>query len=221
MGDAIPVEDPHDPRLVDYMALAEPAARRRQELHELFIAEGVTAIERLLDSDHTVRSILVTPQTHTRLAPRLAASSAPVYVAPRSVLARTVGFQLHRGAVAAAERRPLPAVADVVSAARRMAVLEGLNDPENVGAIARSARALGIDALVLDPTCIDPYYRRTIRVSMGEVLHVRVARAAAWPDDLDRLRAAGIEMWALTPDVAADDLFATDVPCCSAPSAKD
>ena len=91
-------------------------------------------------------------------------------------------------------------------------MLEGLNDPENLGAIARSARALGVDALVLDPTCIDPYYRRTVRVSMGEVLHLPVARVTEWPGELEVVRGAGFELWALTPDPAADDLFELEVP---------
>ncbi len=212
MGDVILVDDPADARLADYVALADPTERRRRERNDVFIAEGFTAIERLLDSDHVVRSILLTPQLHARLAERLEAVAAPVYVASRPVLASTVGFDLHRGAVAAAERRPLPTVDEVLAAGRRIAVLEGLNDPENVGAIARSARALGIDGLVLDPTCIDPYYRRTIRVSMGEVLHLRVARAMAWPADLARLRTHGYETWALTPAPDAVDLFDVAVP---------
>ncbi|MGI9051952.1 MAG: TrmH family RNA methyltransferase [Ilumatobacteraceae bacterium] len=212
MGEVVHLDDADDPRLVDYVRLADPEARRRQERDELFIAEGVTAIERLLTSGHRVRSVLLTPKAHARLADRLTELDAPVYVAPQEVLARTVGFDLHRGAVAAADRQPLSSVDEVAELSRRLAVLEGLNDPENVGAIARSARALGIDGLVLDPTCIDPYYRRTIRVSMGEVLHLRVARAASWPADLDRLRAHGFEAWALTPDPSADDLFANAVP---------
>ena len=136
----------------------------------------------------------------------------PVYLASQPVLVATVGFDLHRGAVAAAQRRPLPPVAEVLQSASTVAVLEGLNDPENLGAIARSARALGVDALVLDPTCIDPYYRRTVRVSMGEVLHLPVARVEAWPDDLELVRGASFELWALTPDPAADDLFELAVP---------
>lgn len=212
MGDVIPVDDPSDPRLADYVALADPIERRRLERDDVFIAEGVTAIERLLDSGHVVRSVLVTPQVQARLADRLAAVPAPVYVAPRAVLVATVGFDFHRGAVAAAARRPLPSVDEVLAGGHRIAVLEGLNDPENVGAIARSARALGIDGLLLDPTCIDPYYRRTIRVSMGEVLHLRVARAPAWPADLARLRAHHYETWALTPAPDAVDLFDVAIP---------
>ena len=130
------------------------------------------------------------------------------------MLAATVGFDLHRGAVAAADRRPLPDGRRVVAGApRRIAVLEGLNDAENLGAIARSARALGIDGLVLDPTCIDPYYRRIVRVSMGEVLLLPVARARRWPGrPRRRSRHAGFELWALTPDPAADDLWTLAVP---------
>ena len=109
----------------------------------------------------------------------------PILVADDDVVARTVGFDFHRGVIASAQRRPLPAVADVVSGTQRIAVLEGLNDPENLGLIARSARAFGVEALILDPTCIDPYYRRTVRVSMGEVLLLDVARADDWPADID------------------------------------
>jgi tRNA G18 (ribose-2'-O)-methylase SpoU len=206
------IEDPGDPRLVDYLELADPAARRRRERDELFVVEGITAIERLLESDHLVRSVLVTPRAHARLAGRLDGLAAPVYVASRKVLAATVGFDLHRGAVAAADRRPLHEVADVVAAARRVAVLEGLTDAENLGAIARSARALGVDALVLDPTCIDPYYRRVVRVSMGEVLRLPVARAGVWPDVLGGIRDAGFSLWALSPTQDADDLWVLDVP---------
>ena len=212
MPAAIPIDDPADPRLADYVELADPVARRRRERDEIFITEGVTAIERLLESGHVVRSVLITPKHLAALRPRLEQLDAPVYLAPQPVLAATVGFDLHRGAVAAAERQPLPPVAEVVRTARTVAVLEGLNDPENLGAIARSARALGVDGLVLDPTCIDPYYRRTVRVSMGEVLHLPVARAESWPGDLDIVHAAGIETWALTPDPAAADLFELAVP---------
>ncbi len=208
----VPIEDPVDPRLADYFELADPTARRRRERDELFVVEGITAIERLLESEHRIRSVLVTPRAHARLAGRLAGLAAPVFVASREILAATVGFDLHRGAVAAAERRPLPDVADVLTGARRVAVLEGLNDAENLGAIARSARALGVEAMVLDPTCIDPYYRRIVRVSMGEVLLLPIARAGAWPGELHAVRDAGFTLWALTPDPTADDLWSLGVP---------
>lgn len=206
------MDDPADDRLADYFELSDPAARRLRERDELFVAEGVTAIERLLESDHRVRSVLVTAKALAQLTVPLAAYAGPVYVAERAVLNATVGFDLHRGAVAAADRRPLPVLDDVLATGRRLAVMEGLNDPENLGAIARSARALGIDGAVLDPTCIDPYYRRTIRVSMGEILFLPTARATAWPDDLDRVRAAGFEVWALSPGPEGRSLWELSVP---------
>ena len=208
----VPIDDPADGRLADYVALPDSAARRRLERDELFVAEGVTAITRLLTSGHRVRSVLVTPHALGRFDGALDRLEAPVYVAPKVVLSATVGFDLHRGAVAAADRRPLHALADVAAGARLLGVLEGLNDPENLGAVARSARAFGVEGLVLDPRCIDPYYRRTVRVSMGEVLHLPVARAVDWPGGLDVLHAAGFETWALTPAPDAQDLWALDVP---------
>lgn len=208
----VPIDDPTDPRLVDYVELTDATARKHRERDELFVAEGVTAVTRLLASGHRVRSVLVTPQALARFAGALDAVDAPVYLAPRDVLAATVGFNLHRGAIAAADRQPLPSLADVVASSSVIGVLEGLNDPENLGAVARSARAFGVDALVLDPTCIDPYYRRTIRVSMGEVLFLPVARAANWPADLGVLHDAGFETWALTPDPTAEPLWSLDPP---------
>jgi tRNA G18 (ribose-2'-O)-methylase SpoU len=208
----IRVDDPSDPRLSDYVSLTDPGSRRWRESDEFFVAEGPTAIERLVASGHRIRSVLLADTKYERLAPIVAGVDAPVYLATRDVLAATVGFDIHRGAVAAADRRPHPALADLLPSVRRIAVLEGLNDPENLGAIARSARALGIEALVLDPTCIDPYYRRTVRVSMGEILFLPVARSTRWPDDLDVISAAGFETWAMTPAPDAVDLWDLAVP---------
>ena len=206
------VADPRDPRLADYLDLADPDARRRRERDELFIAEGFAAVRRLVESRHPVRSVLIARDKLARASDLIRDLDAPVYVADRDVLAATVGFNMHRGVVAAAHRRPLPSLTEVLKAATRIAVLEGLNDPENLGLIARSARAFGFDALVLDPTCIDPYYRRTVRVSMGEVLLLDTARSTNWPSDLDLIAAAGFETWAMTPAFDADDIWSLDVP---------
>jgi tRNA G18 (ribose-2'-O)-methylase SpoU len=208
----VPIDDPADPRLADYVDLTDVATRQRREGDEFFIAEGPVAIERLLQSDHHVRSVLVSSQKYERLAPLLDALTVPVYVATTGVLKAIVGFDIHRGAVAAADRQPLPTLDVLLPTVRRIAVLEGLNDPENLGAIARSARAFGIGALVLDPTCIDPYYRRTVRVSMGEILFIPVARTANLAAGLDTIRAAGFEVWALTPRSGATDLWTLPVP---------
>jgi len=208
----VPIEDAADPRLADYFELTDVAARQRREGGEFFIAEGPVAIERLLESDHAVRSVLVSLAKYERLAPLLDGLAQPVYIAATDVLKAIVGFDIHRGAVASADRRQLPTLDVLVRTARRIAVLEGLNDPENLGAIARSARAFGIDALVLDPTCIDPYYRRTVRVSMGEILFLPVARAANWRAGLETIRDAGFEVWALTPRRDAIDLWSLPIP---------
>lgn len=201
-----------DRRLADYVDLADPDSRRKRERDELFVAEGLIAVEKLIASGHRTRSILTTPRFAPRVEQLAGALDVPILVAADDVVRATVGFNFHRGVVAAADRRPLPPVADVIARATRIAVLEGLNDPENLGLIARSARAFGVDALVLDPRCIDPYYRRTVRVSMGEVLLLDVARSDDWPADLGQLARAGFETWALTPTPNGDDIWSLAVP---------
>jgi len=204
------VDDAADPRLSDYRDLRDASERRRIEGDEFFVAEGPTSIERLLASNHRVRSVLVSEQKYARMAVLLDPIDAPVYVVDKALLRDIVGFDLHRGAIAAADRRPHPELGALLADSRRLAVLEGLNDPENLGAIARSARAFGVDAFVLDPTCIDPYTRRTVRVSMGEILFLPSYRSTAdeWPAGvLDHLHDAGFETWAMTPADDSDDIW--------------
>lgn len=206
------IGDSSDERLADFVDLADPAARRRRERDELFVAEGIVAVARLLQSPHRIRAILVTPKHHDGVAALLGPTAAPLLVADDDVVAETVGFNFHRGVIASADRLPLPTVTDVLRRSQRIAVLEGLNDPENLGLIARAARAFGIEALVLDPTCIDPYYRRTVRVSMGEVLLLDVARCSDWPADLGLFHDAGFETWAMTPADDAKSIWDVAVP---------
>lgn len=209
----VEIDDPEDSRLDDYCLLNDQAARRTREGDEFFIAEGYVSIDRVVDSGHRLRSVLVTPSRVDRITeriPGLLDGDTPLYVMTRDLMQHAVGFDLHRGVVASAHRRPVPSVADIAASdARRVAVLVGLNDAENVGVISRAARALGIDALVLDPACTDAYSRRTVRVSMGEVLHLPVGRATDWPADLELLHLAGFESWALTPADDAIDLWTT------------
>jgi tRNA G18 (ribose-2'-O)-methylase SpoU len=211
----ITIEQADHELLDDYRSLNDQGFRRRYEGDELFIAEGYVAIDRLIESGHHVRSVLLAPSRVERFAANAAvleAMGVPVYVAEREVIAEVVGFDLHRGVIACAQRRPHPALDDVLAGARRIAVLEGLNDAENLGAIARAARAFDLDALVIDPTCTDPYSRRTVRVSMGEVLGLPIVRVDRWTTVADRLRDAGLETWAMTPAPDADDLWAVAVP---------
>ena len=213
----VELSDVDDPRFDDYRALNDQAYRRSYEGDRLFVAEGFVAIDRLIESGHEIRSVLLATSRVERFSahlPALDERSVPVYVAAKDVIAGVVGFDLHRGVVAVADRREHPSVAEVASIGSRFAVLEGLNDAENVGAIARAARALGIDALIVDPRCTDPYSRRSVRVSMGEILLLPIARPAAadWRDVLGELGRAGVETWAMSPVPTAASIWALEVP---------
>ncbi|HEY4331026.1 MAG TPA: RNA methyltransferase [Ilumatobacteraceae bacterium] len=193
------ITDAADVRVADYVGLRDPHHRRVLESDVFFIAEGVNVIERLLSSQYSMRSVLLTPRRYDRMEPLLRDVGCPVYIAERDVLASVAGFDLHRGAVASADRSSPHSLADLLEACRTIAVLEGLNDPENLGAIARSARALGVEAIIVDSTCADPFYRRTVRVSMGEILFMPVVRGDDWRVTLDAIAAADFRMLALTP----------------------
>ncbi|HVF03637.1 MAG TPA: RNA methyltransferase [Frankiaceae bacterium] len=200
------VTDPADPRLADYRGLRDPAARVAYErAHGVFVVEGALAIERLLASSYDVRSVLVTPAMRDRLG----LDDGEAYVASREVIAAVAGFDVHRGALAVAARAPLPAAADLVGGATTVLLLERLNDHENVGVLFRVARALGADAVLLDPETCDPLYRRAVRVSLGHVLHVPFTRVDSTREGLDLLRANGFTTYALTP---AGDVSVADVP---------
>jgi tRNA G18 (ribose-2'-O)-methylase SpoU len=199
----VAVTDADDPRLGDYVGLRDPEHRRRYEAdHHILIAEGVLTIRALLRSAYPVRSLLLTEERWAALEPDVHATgcTAPVFIADRAVVAQVAGFDLHRGAVAAADRLP-PAdpVAVLPHGPAVVAVLEGINDHENLGGLFRNAAAFGVAAVLLDPTSADPLYRRSVRVSLGHVLHVPFARVAPWPERLGVLRAAGFELLALTP----------------------
>jgi tRNA G18 (ribose-2'-O)-methylase SpoU len=194
------VDDPDDLRLADYVDLSDPELRRRVEAElGFFIAESPLVVRRLLGSRRRVRSVLVTEDQYAALHDVLATVAVPVYVAAPSVLRRVVGFELHRGAVASADRWPLPTLDDVLRGARRIAVCERINDHENLGVVFRSAAALGIDAVVLDGECADPLYRRCVRVSIGHVVTLPWTRIAS----LEELRTAGFTTVALTPNAEA------------------
>lgn len=209
MSRPIAVDDPEDPRLADYVGLTDAELRRRLEA-AMFIVEGELAIRRLLASPYPVRSVLVTPALHARLGPQVDRLPAPVYVASRQVMAAVAGFDIHRGAVAAADRLPLPTAAQVTAGATRLAVLEGINDHENLGALFRNSAAFGVGGVLLSPTCADPLYRRSVRVSLGHVLHVPFTRLESWPEPLERLAGEGWATAALTPDADADAVWALD-----------
>jgi tRNA G18 (ribose-2'-O)-methylase SpoU len=199
----IRIEDIGDRRLDDYRGLRDPARRSRVEpAGGFFVAEGVLVIERLLASGIAVRSVALTEAKYRRLEPLLVDLPVPIYLVDREQMMMVVGFDLHRGALAAADRPPEIDLAGL-EGAHAVCVLEGLNDHENLGAILRSAAALGIEGVVLDPTCADPWYRRSVRVSMGAVFELAIVRAEEWPDALDELRSLGFRIVALTVNEAA------------------
>jgi tRNA G18 (ribose-2'-O)-methylase SpoU len=200
----IVVDDARDPRLADFFGLADPELRMRVEpTRGFFIAESPLVIRTLVGARRRVRSVLVAPRQAEMLSDVLDDLAAPVYVAPREILREVVGFDLHRGAVASLERWPLAGVGALLEPATRVAVLERANDHENLGVLFRNAAAFGIDAVVLDPECADPLYRRSVRVSIGHVGTVPWTRGAAWPEAGEELRAAGLTVFALTPAAAA------------------
>jgi tRNA G18 (ribose-2'-O)-methylase SpoU len=151
----------------------------------------------------------MTPEWLERTAPSLAGSEATVYVAPEPVLHALTGFHVHRGALASVHRKPLPDLGALLAGAHRIALVENLVNHTNLGAIFRSATALGIEAVVLSPSSADPLYRRSVRVSMGAVFTLPYARALAWPADIHAIRAAGFTVAALTP--APDAVSLADV----------
>ncbi len=151
--------------------------------------------------------MVMAPEWLDRMGDLIACVDAPVYTAPYDVLRELTGFHVHRGALASFHRRPLPSLESVAGAARRLVVLEDIVSHTNLGAVFRCAAALGMDGVVLSPSSADPLYRRSVRVSMGEVFAIPYARATAWPDALDELRSVGFTLAAMTP---ADDADAVD-----------
>ncbi|MFI6575006.1 TrmH family RNA methyltransferase [Nocardiopsis sp. NPDC050513] len=196
----IRVTDPADPRLADYTSLRDVNLRRHLEAeYGLFMAEGEKVIRRAVSAGFEPRSFLLTERRAEALDDVVAGGTAPLYVVGEDTARRLVGFDLHRGALAAFHRRPLPGLDDVLAKARTVVVLEDLVDHTNVGAIFRSAAGLGVDAAVLAPRCADPLYRRSVKVSMGAVFTLPYTRLDDWHGGLDTLREAGFHLMALTP----------------------
>ncbi|MCT7657573.1 TrmH family RNA methyltransferase [Mycobacterium deserti] len=203
----IDVDDPADPRLDDFRDLN--SVDRRPDLPTgkgLVIAEGVLVVQRMLASRFTPRALLGTDRRLGELASDLDSVAAPYYRAHPEVMAEVVGFHLNRGVLASASRPQELTVVQVLDGARTIAVLEGVNDHENLGSIFRNAAGLGVDAIVFGTGCADPLYRRAVRVSMGHALLVPYAWAQSWPDDLELVRDNGFHLLAMTPDPAAQTL---------------
>lgn len=208
-----------DERVAAYTNLTELQLRNRLEPSRgLFIAESPKVIDRALAADREPISFLVEEPWIEGMAETFAfvdnrwEINIPVYVASPEQLKRLTGYRLHRGALAAMKRWPLPSVEDVCRNARRIAVMENIVDHTNVGALMRSAAALDVDAVLVTPSCGDPLYRRAARVSMGTVFQIPWTRIGGddthyWPiQGLAELNALGFTTVAMALEDDSVDL---------------
>jgi len=205
--DVVDVADAADPRLDDFRDLN--SIDRRPDLPTgkgLVIAEGVLVVQRMLASRFTPRALLGTGRRLAELGADLDGLDAPFYRVTAEVMADVVGFHLNRGVLASASRAAELTVPQVLDGATTVAVLEGVNDHENLGSVFRNAAGLGVDAVVFGSGCADPLYRRAVRVSMGHALLVPFAKAKDWPNDLKLLQDKTFRVLALTPEPAAPSL---------------
>ena len=208
MSERIDLTCADDPRLADFRDLSRADRRPdRPGGRGLVIAEGTWVVRRLLDSPYPVRALLGVARRYDELRADLGGTDAPFYVTDADTMAAVVGFHLNRGVLATADRAPFPDASGLLRSSRRVVVLEGVGDHENIGAIFRNAAALGIDAVLLGDGCADPLYRRSVRVSMGTALLVPFARLPSWSDGAgEMLRDNGFRVMALTPRADALDL---------------
>lgn len=214
----ITITDPGDGRLTDYVGLTDVKLRRVLEpAGGLYLAESEKVIRRALAAGHRPRSLLMGERWLTDLADVVAdaeGAGIPVFTGSAEVIEGITGFNLHRGALASMHRPPLPPMGEVLAGARRVLIIEDVVDHTNVGAIFRSAAALGTDAVLVTPRCADPLYRRAIRVSMGTVFQVPWTRIEPWPQGVSDLRDVGFTVAALAlgPDAVGLDELAANPP---------
>ena len=172
--------------------------------HGLYLAESALVLERALRAGHQPRSVLALGGT-VEEAVALVGDDVVVFSGPGELLADLTGYILHRGLIASMNRPALPDPDALLANARRIVILENVADPTNVGAIFRSAGAIGADAILVTPRCSDPFYRRAIRVSMGTVLQVPWTRTGDWASTRELLTRHGFHVaaLALTPDAVS------------------
>ena len=226
MPNIIEITDFTAPELDVYARLTEnQLVNRADPEHGLFIAESPNVILRALDGGWEPVSLLMERKHIEGQAREVVerCGDIPLYTAPLPVLTELTGFPLTRGVLCAMRRRPLPKPEEICRGARRVAVLENIMNPTNLGAIFRSAAALGMDAVLLTPACCDPLYRRSVRVSMGTVFQVPWAYlgedVSQWPEPgMTRLRELGFRSAAMAlredsvsiddPDLMAEEKLA-------------
>ncbi len=200
----LPVDDPDDPRIALYRDVRDRDLLGREGA---FMAEGEVVLRTALrDGRHPIESLLLLDRRLPKLADALEAlaSTVPVYLAPQPVLDQVAGFPLHRGVLALGRRAPDPGMEALLGTPgpARVLGLFGIANHDNMGGLFRNAAAFGARAVLLDPECCDPLYRKSVRVSVGAALTVPFARLAAGEDVLARLAAHGFEALALSPSGA-------------------
>jgi tRNA G18 (ribose-2'-O)-methylase SpoU len=189
-----------DPAVTAYRFLGDPQWLRARGL---FVAEGRLVVDRLLAGGrYRVESVLATPAALGALESRLIAVDAPVLIAPPAMLEEITGFNFHRGCLALAERQA-PADLDAIAGGRLLLGLEAIGNPDNIGSLFRTAAAFGVDGVLVDGRTADPFYRKSLRTSMGAVLDLPFTEVVDWPAVFDRLRAQGFTVVALTPHPTA------------------
>ncbi|MEE2665864.1 MAG: RNA methyltransferase [Myxococcota bacterium] len=205
------VDSSDDPRLDDFRDVKDAALRLQQGL---FLVEGRRNIEVLARQGRfTPRSVLLTQAAFDAMRDTWAVlpASLPIYLGGKALIEEVVGYDLHRGCLAAAQRRDEDGPEEITRRGRLVVVAEDLTDVDNLGSLFRNALALGAGGLLLSPRCCDPLYRKAVRVSLGAVLRLPYARARRWPDGLLALRSAGYALVALDPgpeSIALDDFAA-------------
>lgn len=222
------VDDAFDRRLDDYRSLTDVALRRKREPEGgLYMAESAKVIARAVQAGHRPRSVLTQQKWLEEVERALGGLDVPVYVTSPAVSEQVTGYAIHRGPLASMHRPVEPALTEVLRDSRavpmledpprngrsRIAVLEGLTDHANVGSGFRNAAALGVDAVLVTPTCADPLYRRSVRVSMGTVFQVPWTRIPDWPAGIEELKGAGYVVAGMTLGESAitlDELVAED-----------
>ena len=203
------IDDPRDERLVVFTGLRDQVLRQRREapggdLAGYFIAEGDVVIQRALDAGHRLHSVIVEAARTRPLEFDL--GETPLFLMGEPVVQEIASHRRYRGAMACFHRPSPPSPADVLAGAHTVVVTEGVNNPTNMGVMLRTAAALGVDGLLVDPTSCDPLARRTCRVSMGAVFAVPHSRLDAFPQGLAAVHDVGFVSVALTPDPAATPL---------------
>ena len=191
----IQIDDAHDPRITEYLALRERGLRGVQGRDGVFIGEAVLVVSVMLETRGLTRSVLASEKQASRMAEVIAKSNSPetpLFVAEEKIIRSITGFDLHRGVLACGARAPVEEreLDDIIPDMKKDAtilVCDGIGNIDNIGLLFRNAAAFGVDAVVLSPECHDPLYRKSLRVSIGHALRVPWHRSRDWDMTLQRL----------------------------------